>query len=83
LAKIGHSSKVSTLEEFVVEAFACAGLDWRDHVVTDPSLLRPSEIMVSRANPRKAIQKLGWSAEFKMRDVIRMMIDNQLQGSAR
>jgi GDPmannose 4,6-dehydratase len=77
------TGETNTLEEFVAEAFACVGLDWRDHVVTDPSLLRPSDIMVSRANPQKAMQKLGWSAEFKMRDVIRMMIDNQLQGSAR
>lgn len=77
------TGETNTLEEFVAEAFACVGLDWSDHVVTDSSLLRPSDIMVSRANSQKAMQKLGWSAEFKMRDVIRMMIDNQLQVSAR
>ena len=77
------TGETNTLEEFVAEAFACVGLDWRDHVASDPSLLRPSEIMVSRANPEKATQKLGWNAEFKMRDVIRMLIDNQLQGSTR
>lgn len=67
------TGETNTLEEFVAEAFKCHGLDWRDHVVTDPSLLRPSEIMVSRANPAKAEKRLGWRAEYRMRDVVRMM----------
>ncbi len=67
------TGETNTLEEFVAEAFNCVGLDWRDHVVADPSLLRPSEIMVSRANPVKAEQRLGWQARYKMRDVVRMM----------
>lgn len=62
-----------TLEEFVAEAFSCVGLDWREHVITDPALLRPSEIMVSRANPEKALQRLDWQARYKMSDVVRMM----------
>jgi GDPmannose 4,6-dehydratase len=50
-------------------------LDWRDHVETDPSLLRPSEIMVSRANPEKLAKMLGWQATFRMKDVARMMVE--------
>jgi len=67
------TGETHTLEEFIAEAFAHFGLDWREHVITDPSLLRPSEIMVSRATPAKAAQRLGWQAQFKMRDVVRMM----------
>jgi GDPmannose 4,6-dehydratase len=67
------TGETHTLEEFVAEAFNCVGLDWREHVITDPTLLRPSEIMVSRANPAKAAQRLGWQARYKMGDVIRMM----------
>lgn len=69
-----------TLEEFVAEAFNCVGLDWRDHIVADPTLLRPSEIMVSRANPAKASEQLGWQAQYKMRDVVRMMGGRGLTG---
>jgi len=69
------TGETNTLEEFVAEAFNCFGLDWHEHVVTDPSLLRPSEIMVSRANPAKAEKRLGWRAEYRMRDVVRMMAD--------
>jgi GDPmannose 4,6-dehydratase len=67
------TGETHTLEEFVAEAFNCVGLDWRDHVVTDPTLLRPSEIMVSRANPAKAAERLGWHARNKIRDVVKMM----------
>lgn len=63
-----------TLEEFVAEAFNCVGLDWSYHVITDPVLLRPSEIMVSRANPAKAAEQLGWQARYRMRDIVAMMI---------
>ena len=50
------------------------GLDWRDHVESDASLLRPSEIMVSRANPEKSARMLGWQATYRMKDVARMMV---------
>jgi len=69
------TGETNTLEGFVAEAFTCAGLDWHDHVVIDLSLLRPSEIMVSRGKPDKAAEKLGWSARLKMKDVVAMMVE--------
>lgn len=68
------TGETNTLEAFVAEVFAQLGLDWQAHVSTDPSLLRPSEIMVSRANPEKAFKDLGWQAQQRMKDVIRIMI---------
>jgi len=70
------TGETNTLEEFVAETFACVGLNWCDHVVTDSKLLRPSEIMVSRANPEKARAGLGWQARYKMRDVVKMMVED-------
>ncbi len=64
-----------SLEEFVAEAFKCVGLNWQDHVVTDKSLLRPTDLAVSKANPAKAKEKLGWQAKYKMPDVIQMMVE--------
>ena len=69
------TGETNTLQDFVAAVFQAVNLDWREHVITDPSLLRPSEIMVSRGNPAKAFQKLGWRATRKMRDVIRLIID--------
>lgn len=68
------TGETNSLEEFVSEVFAQLGLDWQQHVSTDPSLIRPSEIMVSRANSAKALNELSWKARTYMRDVIRIMI---------
>jgi GDPmannose 4,6-dehydratase len=68
----------NTLEDFVAEAFQVFGLDWREHVISDPSLLRPSEIMVSRGNPEKAARDLGWRADSRMREVISRMAKAEL-----
>lgn len=63
----------STLEEFVSTAFAVVNLDWQKHVVTDKSLLRPTDIALGRGNPAKARDRLGWEAKYKMKDVVKMM----------
>ena len=68
------TGETNTLEDFVVETFSQLGLNWREHVSSDPSLLRPSEIMVSRGDPEKAFKELSWQAVNRMRDVIRIMI---------
>jgi GDPmannose 4,6-dehydratase len=66
------------LEDFVAEAFAAVGLDWHDCVVTDASLLRPTDLAISRGNPAKAKEKLGWQAQYKMPDIVRMMVEAKL-----
>ncbi|ELS04480.1 GDP-D-mannose dehydratase [Xenococcus sp. PCC 7305] len=63
-----------SLEDLVARAFSCVGLDWQDLVVTDSSLLRPTDLAVSKGNPSKAKEKLGWEAKYKMPDVIAMMV---------
>ena len=64
-----------SLEDLVARAFSCVGLDWQDLVVTDPSLLRPTDLAVSKGNPTKAKEQLGWEAKYKMPDVIKMMVE--------
>lgn len=66
-----------SLEEFVGEAFACVGLDWQDHVVTDAGLLRPTDLAFGRGNPARARERLGWQAKYKMKDVVRMMTQEE------
>jgi GDPmannose 4,6-dehydratase len=65
------------LQDFVDSAFARLGLDWREHVVIDAGLQRPSELRVSRANPAKAQAQLGWRARHAMPDVVRLMIEHE------
>ena len=54
------TGRTVSLEYFIVKVFEQFGLDWKDHVETDQSLLRPTDILVGRADPSKARTALGW-----------------------
>jgi GDPmannose 4,6-dehydratase len=70
------TGQTNTLEDFVSEAFLIHGLNWKDHVIQDSNLLRPSDILISRANPAKASQVLGWTAKTMMKGVVEKMMQN-------
>jgi GDPmannose 4,6-dehydratase len=67
-----------SLEQFVATAFASLGLDWRDHVDSDPKLFRPTDLPCSYGNPARAERELGWRAQFHMPDVVRAMVAAEL-----
>lgn len=62
-----------TLEEFVKAAFEQANLNWKDFVVQDPALFRPTELAIGRADPSKANQLLAWKATTQGVDVVKKM----------
>lgn len=66
-----------SLQDFVAAAFAAVDLDWREHVVTDKSLFRPTEIAKGLGNPEKALQKLNWKAHYVASDIVRMMVEER------
>lgn len=63
-----------TLEAFVSMVFEQLGLNWRDHVDTDPSLFRPSEILHSVGDPAKAARVLGWTPSRSFPQMIQSLI---------
>lgn len=65
----------NSLKAFLNIAFSSVGLDWHDHVIQDPNLLRPIDLQVGKANPTKAKKVLGWQAKYKMKDVVKMMVE--------
>lgn len=69
------TGKTTSLNEFVKQTFEIVGLDWQSHVKTNEQLFRPTDIAVSRVNPRKANYKLNWKAQFGVREVIKAMIN--------
>ncbi len=71
------TGETNRLEDFVEGVFTSLGLNWREHVRTNQDLFRPTDILTVRANPGKAAQKLGWQARYKMRDVARMMVEEE------
>jgi len=68
------TGEANSLENFVSFSFESLGLDWRDHVVSDSALFRPTDLLWSQGCSDKAEKFLGWRASSKMRDIIRMMI---------
>lgn len=66
-----------TLGDFIAAAFEAAGLDWRDHTDTDTAMFRTTDIMVSRADPARALEELGWEARTRMPDLIRTLIADE------
>jgi GDPmannose 4,6-dehydratase len=73
------TGETHTLEDFVVAAFACVGLNWRDHVIANPALHRPIDILYSCGNPSKAERLLGWKAKKKMIDVVGLLVDAEMR----
>jgi GDPmannose 4,6-dehydratase len=72
------SGESHSVQEFVELAFSSAGLDWREHVVIDPSLRRPAEVDCLLGDIGKAREKLGWSPKVRFPELVRMMIDADL-----
>jgi GDPmannose 4,6-dehydratase len=62
-----------SLEEFVRVAFEQAKLNWRDHVVQDPTLFRPTDLATGRADPSRAQKILGWTASTQGVEVVKKM----------
>jgi GDPmannose 4,6-dehydratase len=69
----------ASLTDFVSAIFAAAGLDWRDHVDTDPALLRPSELMRTVGDPSRARSELGWQPRMLWPDVARALVEAERQ----
>src|SRR5262245_27737259 len=67
-----------SVREFAELAFACVGLDWRQHVVEDPSLKRPAEVDVLIGDADKAHRKLSWFPKVTFPELVRMMVDADL-----
>jgi len=61
------------LEDFVEAAYAHFGLDYKDHIETNDSLLRPTELMHGLGDASKAAKNLGWRAKKNMVDVVTAM----------
>jgi GDPmannose 4,6-dehydratase len=71
-----------TVAEFVAAAFATVELDWRQHVVSDPSLYRTAEIHPLRGDASKAEQELGWRSKTSFSELVKEMMTADLSRHA-
>ena len=65
----------NSLQAFVAAAFGHFDLNWADHVTTDTSLFRPSEIRQNAGNAAKAARLLDWRATVTMPEVVARMAE--------
>jgi GDPmannose 4,6-dehydratase len=72
-----------SVRELVELAFSRAGLDWQKHVVTDPKLFRPAEVNTLCGDASKARRVLGWAPKVSFAELIRMMVDADLERARR
>lgn len=68
-----------SVRDFASLAFAHVGLDWRDHVETDPTFLRPAEVQHLRGDASKAGRVLGWTPTVRLAELAAMMVDADLE----
>lgn len=73
------TGRTTTVRDMCRIAFEHVGLDMDKHVVIDPAFYRPAEVDVLLGNPAKAHQKLGWTAEISLEEMIKEMVDADLQ----
>jgi GDPmannose 4,6-dehydratase len=77
------TGRMHTVRDAAEIAFAAAGLDWRDYVVVDPSLVRPAEVETLCADATLARADLGWAPTVPFEELMRMMVESDLSQTAR
>ena len=73
------TGQTHSVRELVEVAFGHVGLDWKQHVVTDPRYMRPAEVDLLQADPSKACRELGWSPKVGFEELVGMMVDADLE----
>ena len=68
-----------SVQELVQTAFEHVGLDWREHVKTDPRFLRPAEVDHLIGDSSRAREQLGWQPNVDFAGLITMMVDADLE----
>jgi GDPmannose 4,6-dehydratase len=77
------TGETHSVREFLEEAFSYVGLNWQDYVKVDPKYFRPSEVDVLLGDPSKARTALGWKPKVAFKQLVRLMVDADLEGQGR
>jgi len=67
-----------SVAEMCDAAFRHVGLNWTDHVTSDPTLVRRSDPPLRLADPARAKSRLGWTPEVDFERLIAMMVDYEM-----
>jgi GDPmannose 4,6-dehydratase len=73
------TGEAHSVREFLEAAFSYKDLDWREFVEIDPRYFRPTEVDFLLGDATKARQLLGWQPRVTFRELVRIMVDADLQ----
>lgn len=73
------TGETHSVREFAELAFSCVGLVWKDYVKIDETFYRPAEVHLLQGDYSKAKRKLGWKPTVKFDELVKMMVDADLE----
>jgi GDPmannose 4,6-dehydratase len=73
------TEETHSIRELCQEAFGYVGLDWEEYVTQDPRYMRPAEVDLLVGDATKARRVLGWEPGVDFRELVRMMVDSDLE----
>ncbi len=73
------TGETHSVRELLETAFGAVGLDWQKYIEIDPKLIRPAEVDYLRGDSSKAMQELGWKPKVEFAELIKMMVDFDLE----
>src|SRR4051794_1872383 len=73
------TGEAHSVRELVDLAFAQVGLDPDDHVRIDERFMRPAEVEHLIGDPAKARDKLGWVPRTSFEEMVKLMVDADLE----
>ena len=77
------TGETHTVREFLDEAFGYLNLDWKRYVVIDSKYYRPAEVDILQGDYSKAKRVLGWEPQVKFKELVKIMIEAELNGESK
>jgi GDPmannose 4,6-dehydratase len=77
------TGEAHTVREFVDAAFSHIGLNYEDYVEVDPRFFRPAEVNILLGDSTKAKQELGWECNVTFEDLVKLMVDADVDAIAK
>jgi len=77
------TGETHTVREFCERAFAEVGLDYEEYVRIDERFLRPAEVDLLVGDAAKAREQLGWEPEYTFAEMIKEMVEADLEAASR
>jgi GDPmannose 4,6-dehydratase len=68
-----------SVEEFAALAFDHVGLNWEEYIKVDDRFRRPAEVFDLRGDASKAYKKLGWAPKTSFEELVRLMVDADVE----